>query len=81
LGKFLLKDAIERASTFGAKTLDIGTANSSIFQLALYQKVGFRVTGIDRDFFIRHYDEPIYENGIQCLDMVRLSMELDKKVC
>lgn len=80
LGKLLLKDAIERASIYGAKVLEIGTANSSIFQLALYQKVGFRITGIDRDFFVKHYDEPIYENGIQCLDMLRLSMDLNQKV-
>ncbi|SFI43301.1 Acetyltransferase (GNAT) family protein [Tindallia magadiensis] len=80
LGKLLLKDAISRASMDGAKVLEIGTANSSIFQLALYQKVGFRITGIDRDFFIKHYDEPIYENGIQCIDMIRLSMDLKENL-
>ncbi|MCC5910033.1 MAG: GNAT family N-acetyltransferase [Clostridiaceae bacterium] len=80
LGKLLLKDAVNRASMHGAKVLEIGTANSSIFQLALYQKVGFRITRIDRDFFIKHYDEPIYENGIQCSDMIRLSMDLKQKL-
>nr|WP_258176134.1 GNAT family N-acetyltransferase [Orenia metallireducens] len=76
LGKLLLKDAIKKALAYGAKILEIGTANSSIFQLALYQKLGFRITGIDKDFFLKHYDEPIYENGIQCLDMIRLQIEL-----
>lgn len=37
---------------------------------------GFRMTGIDRDFFIRHYSEEIFENGIQVVDMVRLSQDL-----
>lgn len=36
----------------------------------------FRITGIDRDFFIRHYDEEIFENGIQVIDMIRLSQDL-----
>lgn len=57
-------------------TLEVGTGNSSIFQLLLYQKCGFRITGIEFDFFRNNYSEPIYENGVECRDMVRLSMEL-----
>ena len=29
-----------------------------------------------KQYFVRHYPEPIYENGIECRDMVRLRMEL-----
>jgi len=76
IGKQLVIDAIDRAKMKGYKTIEIGTANSSINQLALYQKCGFRITGIDKDFFIKHYDEVIYENGIQAVDMVRLSLDL-----
>ncbi|WP_455675855.1 GNAT family N-acetyltransferase [Pradoshia sp.] len=75
-GRALLMDAIQQAKRQGYKTIEIGTGNSSIGQLALYQKCGFRITSIDRDFFIRHYEEKIYENGIQCMDMVRLSQAL-----
>jgi ribosomal protein S18 acetylase RimI-like enzyme len=57
-------------------TLEVGTGNSSIGQLALYQKCGFRITGIDYNYFIRHYDEPIFENGIPCRDMIRLAIDL-----
>jgi len=77
IGKALIKDAVERAKKADMKTLEVGTGNSSISQLALYQKCGFRIRSIDHDFFIKHYDEPIIENGIQCVDMVRLSMDLD----
>lgn len=56
--------------------LEIGTGNSSIHQLLLYQKCGFRITKIDFDFFRDNYDEPVFENGIECRDMLRLSMEL-----
>ncbi|WP_121640760.1 GNAT family N-acetyltransferase [Virgibacillus sp. Bac330] len=75
-GKKLVADAIQKAKEKRYKTLEIGTGNSSINQLALYQKCGFRITGVDKDFFVRHYSEPIFENGIPCVDMVRLSMDL-----
>ena len=76
IGKTLIRHAIRTAKAQGFKTVEIGTGNSSISQLALYQKCGFRITGVDRDFFKRHYSEPIYENGIACIDMIRLSMDV-----
>lgn len=75
-GKKLVINAIEVAKSKGFRTIEIGTGNSSIGQLALYQKCGFRMTGVDKDFFIRHYPEEIFENGIQCRDMIRLSQDL-----
>ena len=77
IGKQLIAEAVTIARQTKAHRLEVGTGNSSIDELAFYQKVGFRMISIDRDFFLRHYDEPIFENGIQCLDMVRFAMELD----
>lgn len=76
IGKKLVMDAIITARTRGFKTIEIGTGNSSIGQLALYQKCGFRIVGVELDFFVRHYSIEIYENGIQCRDMIRLSNDL-----
>jgi ribosomal protein S18 acetylase RimI-like enzyme len=76
IGKQLIQHAIQTAKSDGYITMEVGTGNSSIGQLALYQKCGFRITGVDRDFFIRHYTEEIFENGIQCRDMIRLSLDL-----
>ena len=76
IGKRLVLHAIKVAKTKGYKTIEIGTGNSSIGQLALYQKCGFRIVGVDIDLFVRHYPEEIFENGIQCMDMVRLSQDL-----
>ncbi|WP_339319011.1 GNAT family N-acetyltransferase [Paenibacillus sp. FSL R10-2734] len=76
IGKQLVYHAIQNASLLGAKTVEVGTGNSSVGQLALYQKCGFRITGIDRDFFIRHYSEEIVENGIKVVDMIRLSLDI-----
>lgn len=76
IGKQLVMNAIQTAKTKGYKTIEVGTGNSSIGQLALYQKCGFRIISVDIDFFIKHYPEEIFENGIQCRDMVRLSLDL-----
>ncbi|WP_409340869.1 GNAT family N-acetyltransferase [Paenibacillus sp. MBLB4367] len=76
LGGKLVKHAIETSRGFGYKTIEVGTGNSSVMQLYLYQKCGFRITGVDPDFFVRHYKEPIYENGIPCRDMIRLQQDL-----
>ncbi len=76
IGKKLNFHAIETARTAGYKTIEVGTSNSSINQIALYQKCGFRMTYIDRDFFLKHYNQTIFENGIQCIDMIRFSQDL-----
>lgn len=73
LGKQLISHAIQEASNQGYVRLEIGTGNSSIHQLKLYQQCGFRIEGVDFDYFLRNYDEPIYENGLLCRDMIRLS--------
>ncbi|AZV63945.1 GNAT family N-acetyltransferase [Peribacillus frigoritolerans] len=77
IGRQLIEHVIGHAREQGYKMIEIGTGNSGIGQLALYQKCGFRITGVDRDFFNRNYSEAIYENGIQCQDMIRLSQSLD----
>ncbi|MCM3738129.1 GNAT family N-acetyltransferase [Bacillus cytotoxicus] len=76
VGKQLLQHAILTAKKQGMHTLEIGTGNSSVSQLALYQKCGFRIFSIDFDYFSKHYEEEIMENGIVCRDMIRLTMDL-----
>jgi len=76
VGKALVKEACDLAVSGGAKVLEVGTGNSSIQQLAFYQRAGFRMVRIAKNFFTLNYDEPLHENGIQCRDMVVLSKEL-----
>ena len=76
IGSTLLRHAVTVARTSGFERLIIGTGNSSIRQLALYQKAGFELCRIERDFFVRNYPEPIFENGIQCKHLVVLEMTL-----
>lgn len=56
----------------GYRRVVLGTGNSSIGQMAFYQKSGFRFWKIDRDFFSpeRGYPEGLEENGIPLRDMV-----------
>lgn len=72
----LLDVAKQAAQAGGAHALMIGTGNSSLAQLRLYQRLGFRTVSIVPDFFA-NYPEPIYENGILCRDMVRLRYAFD----
>jgi len=76
LGKQLILHAIETARVLEYASIHVATGNSSIGQLALYQRCGFRLVGIVPDYFTLHYPEPIFENGIQCRDQVRLALEL-----
>lgn len=74
IAKRLISEIKALAKLKGAKILDVGTGNSSLGQLALYQKCGFRIHSIDTGFFADY--DPIFENGIRCIDMVRLRARL-----
>lgn len=48
------------------KRLIIRTGTSAPGPLMLYQQEGFDLKKVDYDYFVRHYKEPIWENGIPC---------------
>lgn len=74
LGTALLKWVVEYYRKAGASQLIVGTGTFG-YQLAFYQRQGFRVTSIEQDFFIKNYPEPIFENGIQLIDMLMLTLK------
>lgn len=76
LGQLILAFAIDYAKDNDFIAIDIGTGSTSFSQLYLYQKLGFRIVGIDRDFFVIHYTEEIIENGLVLKDMIRLQLIL-----
>lgn len=78
IGTQLLKYVIAAVGQSGAQRLQVGTGTFG-YQLAFYQRHGFRVTGVDRDFFLSNDAEPIFEGGIQLKDMLRLSPEYPKR--
>ena len=75
-GKRLVAHAIDEAQRRKFHVLEVGTGNAGIKQLSLYQKSGFTITSVDFDFFRKHYPEPIWEDGIECRHMIRMSMDL-----
>ena len=72
-GTALLKCVIDFFRKSGSSQIEVGTGTFG-YQLAFYQRHGFRVTAIDRDFFVNNYPEPIFEDGIQLFDMLRLTL-------
>lgn len=76
IGSYLIENVVKVISLNKQKSICIGTSNSSVGQLYLYQKLGFEITEIKRDFFIDNYTEPIYENGIQAKHMLVLTRQL-----
>ncbi len=75
IGSKMLIHAIEVAKQLGAGRLEVGTGTFG-YQLAFYQKAGFRVHAVERDFFLKNYDVPVMESGIQHKDMLRLVLDL-----
>jgi GNAT superfamily N-acetyltransferase len=78
IGKRILGAVLESLRSRRLRQVIVGTGNSSIGQLAFYQKAGFRLWTIERDFFSpkRGYREGIQENGIPLRDMVWMDLEL-----
>jgi ribosomal protein S18 acetylase RimI-like enzyme len=76
LGRWLLGHAIGLAESKGARVVEVGTGNSSFDALKFYQRAGFRIVGVWPNYFVENYPEPIVEDGIPCLDMVRLELTL-----
>lgn len=66
LGKALLLHTIGVARQQSAHRLLIKTGNSGIGQIALYQQMGFNLIGVNYDYFLRAYLQPIWENNIHC---------------
>ena len=55
--------------------LQVGTGDSSS-TIPFYESCGFRRHHLVKKFFTDHYDHPIYECGVQLVDMVYLQREL-----
>jgi GNAT superfamily N-acetyltransferase len=78
IGTWIVTEVCDRVRARGARRVVVGTASSGIRQLAFYQRLGFRLSHIDRDFFTRERGYPAdgYENGIPVRDMVWMDRAL-----
>ena len=55
--------------------LQVGTGDSPL-TVPFYEKCGFKRSHVVKDFFTENYDHPIYECGIQLVDMIYFTKEL-----
>lgn len=55
--------------------LQVGTGDSPL-TVPFYEKCGFIKSHSVKNFFTDNYDHPIYENGVQLVDMVYLQKQL-----
>ena len=78
IGRRMLAAVLEELRRRGVRRAIVGTANAGIGQLAYYQKAGFRLLRIERDFFspARGYPAVMEDNGIRLRDMVWMDLEL-----
>lgn len=74
IGRMLLSSVLKHLKKINASAVRVSTGTFG-YQLAFYQRAGFRVKSVETDYFLKNYDEPIIENGIQHKD--QLVMEIN----
>ena len=73
-GKSLI-DFIVRKYKGEYSVLQVGTGES-LLTIPFYEKCGFVRSHSIKNFFTDNYDQPIYESGIQLVDMIYLKRDL-----
>ncbi|MCC7023706.1 MAG: GNAT family N-acetyltransferase [Thermomicrobiales bacterium] len=78
LGQRMLRGVLDDLRARGARRTIVGTSNAGIGQIAFYQKAGFRLWQIERDYFTpeKGYDPDERENGLPHRDMVWFDLAL-----
>ncbi|MBK1895175.1 GNAT family N-acetyltransferase [Chryseobacterium paridis] len=72
LGSILINKAKEMAKENHYSSLLVGTSDTGFQQIRFYEKNGFIKKEIRKDFFIKNYPAPVFENGLQMKDMIVL---------
>ncbi|MGG5144414.1 GNAT family N-acetyltransferase [Alcaligenes ammonioxydans] len=75
LGAQLLSTVIDYVRAQGAHTLTVATGTIG-YPLFFYQRAGFQVVAVEPDYFLRYYDEALFEDGLQHKDRLILSLAL-----
>jgi GNAT superfamily N-acetyltransferase len=74
-GKSIIAALLAEARRRGVHSLLIGTDNTAFATIAFYQKCGFRMDFVRRDYF-SYIEPPIVNNGIELRDMLVLRYAL-----
>lgn len=73
-GRALVEFVIRRYSG-QFHVLQVGTGDSPL-TIPFYERLGFVRSHVVKDFFLDHYDHPIYEGGVRLTDMIYLRRDL-----
>lgn len=74
-GKAMIRWILDEARRRDVEAVCVGTANAGLDNIAFYQKCGFRMDSVRKDYF-NYFSSPVYENGIQIRDMLVLRYAL-----
>lgn len=75
LGRQIIAWLAEEGRRRGKRQLVVGTGNSSLGNIAFYQKCGMRMDHVRRDYF-RYERRPLVENGIERRDLLVFRLDL-----
>lgn len=75
IGRQLIEQAIAHSKERNDQKIIVSTGTTSVGPLLLYQKCGFRVEAVERDYFTKYYREKIIENDVYLQDRLLLSQE------
>lgn len=75
LGRQIILWLAEEGRRRGKRQLVVGTGNSSLGNIAFYQRCGMRMDHVRRDYF-RYERRPLVENGIERRDLLVFRLDL-----
>jgi GNAT superfamily N-acetyltransferase len=78
VGRALVEEAVRRCRARGTRRLLVSTAAADVGNLRFYQRLGFRMLGVERDAFVpaTGYPDEILIDGIVLRDRVWLDQVL-----
>ena len=78
IGTQLVAAVLAALAARGVQRVTVGTASSGVRQLAFYQRCGFRLSHVERDYFSaeRGYPPGLTEHGLPVRDMVWMDRTL-----
>ncbi|WP_297674182.1 GNAT family N-acetyltransferase [uncultured Akkermansia sp.] len=75
-GTALVRHALDIIRNKGGRYAEVGTSDASPGPMSLYESCGFQVSGVINNHFTDNYPEPVWDNGVQCIDMIRMRADL-----
>ena len=78
-GKQIIQALQDELSRRKGHSLLVGTANAALENIAFYQKCGFRMYEIRRDYFA-YIQPPVFEHDIQLRDMLVFRYDLQVQI-